>query len=235
MLRLLNKRDIDSAKARDKSQAVAEGLKLTKRIDGLRELTAETEASYEKFRNETLQAVQKEIDRKIDERDALDPLIEKKKQELLTLSGPLDQAWMYYVKSEKARIDETRSALASRVVELGQKTAEYTSLTAETAKERESYLEGQENNATLLKEARTVKAEAEQAASEARNKASALLQEAENKLNQAKKREESTKTREQNVLLHEQTLKRKEDELETREMNALAKELLYYSPVTKKP
>ena len=61
MLKLLSKSEIDTAKNLDRSREVAEGLKLSRRVDGLRELASKEEQMLEKHRTETLASISKEI------------------------------------------------------------------------------------------------------------------------------------------------------------------------------
>ncbi len=230
---LLSKRQVDEAKAKDKAQEVAEGLKLTRRVDGLRALTLETEANYEKYRTQTLEEIQKQIDAKIAESDSLEKGIETKRSELFSLSGSIDKAWLYYVKSEQEKIAHLKGDWERRNADIIRQSQEYEQMGRDTIALGEKFVEGQKENKATQERVVKLLSDAEITASDARNKAVALLQEAENKHTQATKINQSAKLREQNVLLHEQTLKRKEDELEDREMKALAKELLYYSPVKK--
>lgn len=60
-MRLLNRQEIATAKASERSKEIAEGLKISRRVDSLRELQANEEASLDKFRIETLSEIKKEI------------------------------------------------------------------------------------------------------------------------------------------------------------------------------
>lgn len=71
MIRLLSKSDVQIHKARERQQSVDEGLKIAHRVDSLRKVAANEEASLEKFRSMTLQNIQTETATKISERDAL--------------------------------------------------------------------------------------------------------------------------------------------------------------------
>ncbi len=59
-VKLLSKREIDVAKARDRQREIAEGTKLAQRVDGLRELAADEEKSLNDFRIKTLTAINEE-------------------------------------------------------------------------------------------------------------------------------------------------------------------------------
>lgn len=60
-MQLLSKSEIVKAQNNDKAREIAEGLKITKRVDSLRELMAREEEALDKFRDESLAAIMKEI------------------------------------------------------------------------------------------------------------------------------------------------------------------------------
>lgn len=70
-MKLLPKSDILIKKAQDQKQAVDEGKKLAQKVDTLRELAANEEASLDKFRSETLEQIHKETTEAATKRDAL--------------------------------------------------------------------------------------------------------------------------------------------------------------------
>ncbi len=70
-MRLLKKQEITAAKAKEQHQAVAEGLKLAKKVDALREVSAQEEASLAQFRVKTLENIGKDIAAMEQVRDAL--------------------------------------------------------------------------------------------------------------------------------------------------------------------
>ena len=57
MIKLLSKSEIDKAKNADKAKEIAEGLKISRKVDSLRELMADEEKALEKFRSESLFAI----------------------------------------------------------------------------------------------------------------------------------------------------------------------------------
>lgn len=60
-MRLLSKDELSKAKTSDRAREVAEGLKLSRRVDNLRELADKEEAALEKFRTESLDVISREI------------------------------------------------------------------------------------------------------------------------------------------------------------------------------
>ncbi len=60
-IRLLNKNEIATARSNDRSKEIAEGLKISRRVDSLRDLMSKEELALNKFRDESLAAITKEI------------------------------------------------------------------------------------------------------------------------------------------------------------------------------
>lgn len=69
--RLLSKREIDVAKAKDRQKEIDEGMKLAKRVDGLREVSAREETNLEELRHKLLTEIQITIDPKIRQLESL--------------------------------------------------------------------------------------------------------------------------------------------------------------------
>lgn len=61
-IKLLKKNEIQKLKSSERAREIAEGLKLSRKVDSLRDLTVSEEEKYERFREESLSAIQKEID-----------------------------------------------------------------------------------------------------------------------------------------------------------------------------
>lgn len=92
-LRLLSKTELQKAKESEKSQAIQEGLKLARKVDGLRETQADEQARLEKFRTETIQAISAEI---VKEEKALKELqgeVSQRKKEREEAMKPLTEEW----------------------------------------------------------------------------------------------------------------------------------------------
>lgn len=70
-MKLLPKSEIHQKKALEQKQTIDEGVKITRRIDSLREIMASEEQTLEKFRSETLQQIHKETTEACNTRDAL--------------------------------------------------------------------------------------------------------------------------------------------------------------------
>ncbi len=233
MIRLLPKSEIDRAKALDRQREIDEGKKLATRVDGLRQTHAKEEAELQSFRSKTLAQIQLEINGEIERLENAKRKVKEKRDELLSLSGPLDKAWLYYVTSEKKQIAEMKSSIEQKSAQLQAKLEQQALLKKDTEQEKRSYVLGQQENVTERSRISQLLSDTEVAASETRNKAAAILVESENQRSEAARKFQTATDRLKAAELYEQRLKSKEDELENREMEVLAKELLYYSPVKK--
>lgn len=60
-MKLLSKSEIDQAKSKDRQREVSEGLKIARRVDSLREVHAQEEASLAQFRQKSIALIQAEI------------------------------------------------------------------------------------------------------------------------------------------------------------------------------
>ena len=69
--RLLDKRTVNAELATERKRQIEQGVELAKRIDLLRATLLEEQEKLERFRTETVRAVQIEIDQLIRKRDLL--------------------------------------------------------------------------------------------------------------------------------------------------------------------
>lgn len=233
MLRLLDKKEINTLQAKEKNQAVQEGLKLTRRIDGLRELEAETESNYEKFRSSALQGIHKEIEENLLVKEQLDHDIQKQREKLDELLKPLtlEKLWVRYVTEEKAKIDGLRAEWESRNIQVISQSEEYKRLSAQALLSKEKYDESFKENGIELTRISSLKKEAEKSLVIAQKESASLIRNANLSVLNAQKKEQEVSNYEVQVKLRVASLDAKEQELEKREMQVLIKELKYNSPI----
>lgn len=112
-MRLLPKSEIDKRKADLRQREIDEGLKLTRRVDSLRELHAEEEQKLEKFRVQTVKAIQNEITAQEAIRETLNreiAVLAKQREELLI---PIDIKWKE-LDSKEISLVKRESAVLQR-------------------------------------------------------------------------------------------------------------------------
>lgn len=70
-IKLLTKQEIAKAQSLDRSKEIAEGLKISRKVDSLRELMAHEEQVLAKFRDESILAINKEVSEVTDVKNSL--------------------------------------------------------------------------------------------------------------------------------------------------------------------
>lgn len=90
-MKLLPKSEVNRLKAEEKHIEIEEGRKVAERIDTLRETRSEEEASLERFRTETVERINTEIQAKIVEREELEHGNQQRRREREELMKPLDK------------------------------------------------------------------------------------------------------------------------------------------------
>lgn len=90
-MKLLQKSDIARAKSIERTKEIEEGLKLSRRVDGLRELSAKEEAALEKFRIESLSALMQEIKETTEKKDFLFSEIQSLREEKMRGLSEVEQ------------------------------------------------------------------------------------------------------------------------------------------------
>lgn len=90
-MRLLPKQEVNLRQAQQKKAEIDEGLKLARRIDSLREIAAQEEASLASFRSSTLKTIQEDIKKVENERNAVKKEVSDLRKELEEGTHRLDE------------------------------------------------------------------------------------------------------------------------------------------------
>lgn len=205
-LRLLQKSEIAKAKAGDREREIQEGLKLAKKVDSLRELTADEETRFEKFRKETLSAIYAEIDGATSKRDErLGEVEDLEKRRKLALI-PLEAEWKK-VNGWSDSLHYLEDDLAHKETGLREREAEI-SLEETKIKNEKDRIEGLKERATenFLK-SEEAKIESEEILNVSRQTLEVAEQEAETKREEATRKENDLALRELTIF---ETEKRQE-------------------------
>ena len=141
VMRLLNKSEIATAKAQDRQIAITEGLKLATKVDNLREVSANEEATLSRYRVETLAEIQAEIAEKASARDELDAEVRVLENRKASALAPLTR----HEEELKAYAEE----LAQKEASLGTYDANLALKNADLIK-RENNVAGREHNAEVV-------------------------------------------------------------------------------------
>lgn len=117
MLRLLKKSEIAAAQANDRAKEIQEGLKISRRVDSLRELATKEEATLEKFRSETLRTIGSEISELEGKKDSLKIELVYLREEL-TKETTLSRDERKNLEALKATLEEKDRKLNAQSEEL---------------------------------------------------------------------------------------------------------------------
>ncbi len=112
-MRLLSKSEIDKAKASEQKRTIDEGLKLARRVDNLREVASEEEASLAKFRKEQTAKINTELTSLYNSKETILGEISQLKRERRELMKPLD-AELAKIYKENSQLDKKRDEIKSR-------------------------------------------------------------------------------------------------------------------------
>lgn len=116
-IKLLPKQEISRLQAEQKRAIVSEGMKLARRVDNLREIAAQEEASLASFRSATLKAIKNEIASAKQERDGLLSEVVSLRKEIESGTVVLNEREKSLVIRETA-IQERESEMEKRVFAL---------------------------------------------------------------------------------------------------------------------
>lgn len=119
-MRLNSKKDITNALAKAQKQTYDEGMKLARRVDGLREVAAAEESSLERFRRETLATIHEALTKETAKRDTLRQEVSRLQKDREEALKPLDELGEklaeeeYRLKDEREALGRTAEALNTR-------------------------------------------------------------------------------------------------------------------------
>lgn len=127
-MKLLPKSEVAKAKSIDRQREIDEGIKLAKRVDGLRETAAQEEASLKLFRDKTLTKIHEEITEATKQRDELKEEISQLEEKREKALKPLDK--------KREEIVAARAELKSEQRELTKKEVHIDILLQEAERDR---------------------------------------------------------------------------------------------------
>lgn len=205
-IRLLNKNEVAKAQSEDRAREINEGLKISRRVDSLRDLMAAEEQSLEKFRSESLSGITAQISTLVTQKEAISREVDDlRKEKVVGMRG---------VEEEKRKVLLLKEDIETREESLKQKSFEIQKLQSDV----QALIIGSEDE---LKRARTRAQDAEALHEEAFH----AKEEAARALTLARETSEkifvSRNESEQKILVRWQEVEIKEKELSEREADVL--------------
>ncbi len=143
VMRLLSKQEINTHKALEKKQQIDEGVKLARKVDNLRELAADEDAALQKFRNETVAAINAEISTLSEHKIALMVEVSQLADARAAALKPID-AEIAVLNQTKADVVEAQRAMRSTAAQLSGRSYEID--------DREREVEARENKVEAFEE-----------------------------------------------------------------------------------
>lgn len=214
-MRLLPKSEIDKHKANERQAEIAEGVKLAKRVDKLRETVVNEEQALKTFRVQTLEVIGEEIKANTVKRDALRTEVKDLEERRAIALEPLD-AKEAELKGREGNILIREAGIATKEktlhevqLDLDKRARDVVAKETQTAHLHEDAKLLHKNTAILNGDAERKHREAESVLSQARRDASVIT--------------ENSIQREAWVQAREVAVQKKEDELRAQELQ-IAKE-----------
>lgn len=198
--RLLTQSDLDSRKSADRRREVEEGAKLARRVDGLRELAAETEKNVEQHRSASLAQAQRDIDAVLSKKELLEGEVRELEEERKRLQTPLDVAWEKIRQESKQNADE-RLVLEQRDETIRQTSIEQENVAKQLREEGERVVQERKRSMSLLKKAASDQEKAQTILLEAHELKEETTNWSVHKTNELTKREKAALIREQELIL----------------------------------
>lgn len=143
-MKILQKKEIDLFKAKERHLEVQEGRKLAEKVDSLRELVAKEQANLTKFREETIAKVHAQIDDLINTKVALEAEVGTLENRRTNAQKPVDLK-LSEIASREEVISQDKKEIADRVATLDEKKRQLDA--------RESNVKNSEESLAQLKEA----------------------------------------------------------------------------------
>jgi len=215
-MKLLTKSEQSKAKATEKQKEIQEGLKLAKKVDALREISAQEDKALKEFRKNTLAEIAKETLKESKKLDALKDEVKELEERKLEALKPLE-AELRAIEDKTATLNELIANFNTR----GEKIAKLEADVEKRVKEvsvQEIHVQTIKSQALdNFKESDTLVQEAVNNSRLAREVLDKAKQEAEELINNAEFKEKSIINREKAVFVKEEELRKKEIDLAKQE------------------
>lgn len=108
-MQLLTKSEVQQRKGADRKLEIDEGLKVARRVDGLRKAFSEEEQRLAEFRKSAVAAAMEEVQKYTDLRDTTRKEAEEAEERLRIARIPLDEEWKEVAEAERAVVVRTEA------------------------------------------------------------------------------------------------------------------------------
>lgn len=150
-MRLLDKKEINVLKARERKMEVDQGAMLARKVDSLRELASKEQSGLIKFRDESLKKFKDEVSEITKQKRELLLEVESLREERKILQVPLDTEWLK-VNAKEAELRDWEGELFKKDFELSKRVDEIFERIKILEKEEENIKKVQEETLNLNEE-----------------------------------------------------------------------------------
>lgn len=212
-MQLLEKRQIDGLKARERHQEILEGKKLAEKVDALRELASREQTNLAKFTEEATTRLKAEIDALISVREGVKSEIKVLEKQKALAKVPLDEEWAKF-HAKRAELDALELEIHAKRENLTKKEEEYRKDVHSLGVEESRVQDERHRSVDSLAKAFQFLQEADGTLQDARNAAATIQVAAELRDEESILREKESEERERNVTQREEDNRKQEKDLE---------------------
>jgi hypothetical protein len=212
-MQLLEKRQIDGLKARERHQEIQEGKKLAEKVDALRELSAKEQANLAKFTEESRTRLKEEIGALITSREDLKTEIKELERAKVIAKVPLDEEWAKF-HAKHAELDALDLEIHAKQEALTKKEEEHRKDVRSLGVEISRVEDERRRSVDSLAKALQFLKEADDTIHGARNAAATVQLTAEFRDNESILREKESQERERIVSQREEDSRKQEKAIE---------------------
>jgi len=216
-MRLLDKKTIVQQKNLERKREIDEGVKLANKVDSLRETAAKEEKNLFQFRDANLAQVKKDIDRLLNQKEALNNELEALSKQREVLQEPLDREWVK-VRDKQKELDDISEVLSNKEKLLDSNQKEYDKRVADLDKTNRKLDIMQGTLEHDIEESKKLVTDAKLALSSARTEASKLTAKVEGREKLVVKRELDASARERDIINSAEKIAKDRRELDLREI-----------------
>lgn len=212
-MQLLEKRQIDGLKARERYQEIQEGKKLAEKVDALRELSAKEQTNLAKFSEESMSRLKAEIDKLITVREDIKSEIKVLERQKSLAKEPLDEEWAKF-HAKRAELDSLELEIHAKQGSLIKKEEKYRKDVHSLGVEESRIEDERRRSVDSLAKAFQFLQEADSTLQDARNAAATIQVAAELRDNETILREKEAQERERIVAQREEDSRKQEKAIE---------------------
>jgi len=202
VIRLLQKSEVQKAKALERQKEIEEGKKLATRVDKLRELSADEERNLRESRDKAISAIRIAINPLIEQKEDVERQITTRREELATLMRPIDDRWVEINQAQKL-LDDWEEDLEKRDGENELVKSKNLDIATKLSKREKNLEHNEAVFKEMLAEAVHMSEQAKEILADARNEAQAHISASELIKTQLREREEKIAARERDAVLKE--------------------------------